>query len=259
MYRILSPLLLLCCICLFSTIHAADSTAARKKAWLGITIGPQIGMNADVVIESVKAKSTAAEMGLKVNDVITQFANEEKTWDIRENSDLSSALRTQYAGDKIRISIKRDSKSLTLSGVLKAKANLPDVKIDTKSIADGIKKLDTLSGTDSSAALIIVLHELNQTLEGLPEKIEEAAQQFKKIYPDGEFTFKVEISISSKADKDEDADDKDTDNDIENKEGDTTADADKMDIDKSDKNKEQADENEEDKSNKKKSRSKSKR
>lgn len=225
MYRITLPLLICISSCAFiNNVHSAeknhtnagakvdtqaDAEKIPQKGWLGIGISSDAGEY--VVIESVKPNSTASEMDLKAQDRITQFANDHKTWDIRQNSDLKNALSTHTAGQKIRLSILRGKEELTKSGVLKAYPNAKNLKYKNIDIKKGLESLNKMKGQSGNAALALTLHTLSQTLEGLPEKIEEAAQEFKKVYPDGEFTFKVEINISSSAEKKEDDKDKEED------------------------------------------------
>ena len=75
-------------------LNAAEKQTATdnqppQKGWLGISIGSDSSRN-HVVVESVKDNSTASEMGLKANDLITQFTSDKKTWDINENVDLKN-------------------------------------------------------------------------------------------------------------------------------------------------------------------------
>ena len=58
-------------LCMLSLLSLA---AAEERPWLGITLETSGGFDARVVIRSVKAESTAAEMGLKKGDILSDIA-----------------------------------------------------------------------------------------------------------------------------------------------------------------------------------------
>ncbi len=195
---------ILCCVMLCTLLGTV--CAEDNRPWLGITPDTTTGFDAQVFVKSIKPNSTAQEMGLKVNDVITDLASDKNSWRINGIDDLQVALNNHKPGDTIRLGIERGEEKLTLKGVLKVRPSSKNLSVITKENEKKLKELAALKGKgNANAALALAMHGLNKTLEQLPEKIEEAAREFKKVYPDGEFVLKVEISISSnKLDKDGD-------------------------------------------------------
>ena len=181
-------------LCMLSFI----TLAAEDRPWLGITLETSGGFDARVVIRSVKELSTASEMGLKKGDILSDISKGEQTWTIKGIDDLKSALNKMKVGDEIRVGIERETNALTLKGIVKARPSAGGIKGNQKMLSEKVQELAKLkSGSNTNAALALSMHQLGKTLDQLPEKIEEAAREFKEVYPDGEFVIKVEISISS--------------------------------------------------------------
>jgi len=177
---------------------------APKRPWLGITLDTTGDFDARVVVKEVKAGSTAATMGINAKDIITDFNSDKNSWRINGVDDLQSALKQHQANDKVRIGVERDGKNLTLQGTLQVKPSAKAALSANDSLKKDIAALgDLRKNSNSAGALALSLHGLSKTLEQLPEKIEEAAKEFKEVYPDGEFVIKVEISISSKKSSDD--------------------------------------------------------
>ncbi len=193
MFRSISCILLCMLTC---AVFAEDAT---KRPWLGITLDTTGEFDARVVVKEVKAGSTAASMGIKAKDIITDFNSDKNSWRINGVDDLQSALKQHAANDKIRIGVERDGNNLTFEGTLQVKPSAKAALSANESLKKDIAALgDLRKNSNSTGALALSLHGLSKTLEQLPEKIEEAAKEFKEVYPDGEFVIKVEISISSK-------------------------------------------------------------
>lgn len=185
----------LLCVCL---LLLCTALTAAERPWLGITPDVSPGFDHQVIVKTVRANSTAQEMGLKPNDIITDLASDKKNWSIKGIDDLADALNQHQPGDTIRIGVKRSEETLTLQGVLKKRPARQNLNQTNKDIQKQLQQLSQLKdNSNTNAALALSLHGLSKTLEQLPEKIEEAAREFKEVYPDGEFKLKVEISISS--------------------------------------------------------------
>lgn len=182
-------------LCMLSALSLA---AAEDRPWLGITLETSGGFDARVVIRSVKPESTAAEMGLKKGDILSDISKDQQTWPVKGIDDIKTALNKINVGDEIRIGIERDNNAMTLKGMVKARPSAGGLKDSQQLLTEKVKELNQLKGnSNTNAALALSLHQLGKTLDQLPEKIEEAAREFKEVYPDGEFVIKVEISISS--------------------------------------------------------------
>ena len=182
-------------LCMLSLLSLA---AAEERPWLGITLETSGGFDARVVIRSVKAESTAAEMGLKKGDILSDISKDQQTWPVKGIDDIKTALNKIKVGDEIRVGIERDTNAMTLKGTVKARPSAGGLKDTQQLLTEKVKELNQLKGnSNTNAALALSLHQLGKTLDQLPEKIEEAAREFKEVYPEGEFVIKVEISISS--------------------------------------------------------------
>lgn len=100
-----------------------QSGVDRRKAFLGIeyvVITPEFAQNSEfpegVLVRSVVSDSAADDAGIKVNDVIT--AIDDKS--INEDTSLATIIKGYKVGDKIKVSVWRDGKTLDLQASLKA-------------------------------------------------------------------------------------------------------------------------------------------
>ena len=189
--------------CLVLCMLCSLLISAEERPWLGITLETTGDFDARVVIRSVKDHSTASEIGLRVGDTLTDIGKDKVTWPIKGIDDIKDALSKISVGDEIRVGIERDAQAQTLKGIVKARPSAGGIKNQEKEMNDKIKQImDLKEKSNVNGALALSLHQLGKTLDQLPEKIEEAAREFKEVYPEGEFVIKVEISIrSSKEDE----------------------------------------------------------
>ncbi len=89
------------------TVTALDATIAKEKEITATKSG--------MLITSVNERSTAKELGLKEDDVITAINGAE----VKNHAELVEQLNKFRPGDKITITFVRDNKSITKSGVLR--------------------------------------------------------------------------------------------------------------------------------------------
>lgn len=109
-----------------------------KHAYLGITMGSSTDP-AGAAVTSVYAGTAAAKAGLKTGDVITKIDDS----DISSTSDVSVAVSSKSAGDKINITYSRDGKEKTVEVTLGSDSD------ESSKYADGG---EPANGTDSGSS-----------------------------------------------------------------------------------------------------------
>lgn len=158
--RPLRCLLLVICTCL--------PLVAAEGFRLGIQVD-QSGSDLDsgVVIADVDAAGFAERIGLRAGDVIVAVADKPVT--TVEN--LQEVLAAIEAEERPKVDIRRGAIAMTLGGM------------DTPPKEEEEDKAD--------------LADLIQALNELPERIDQAASEFKRVYPNGEFDIQINVSIKS--------------------------------------------------------------
>lgn len=193
---------------LLSTVAAEDetptATLASQRPFLGVyTENTTAGLSVTRVIPG----TTAATAGIREGDVLVQFG--ETT--IANQDDLRAALSGVVVGDQARIGIRRDNELYAFDATMQAR---PDPAQQVQQIRDLGERIQTLErereqlrtelgvleGQGSGGAtadLGSAMLQLANTLETLPDQLQQAARDFKAVYPDGDFTIRIEIDIRS--------------------------------------------------------------
>ena len=84
-----------------------------------------------VYVSSVESGSAAADAGIQVGDIITAYDGEK----IESSSDLMLAVRGNNPGDKVTITVHRDSEEIELTATLGA-----DSSSESSSSIDGLNR-----------------------------------------------------------------------------------------------------------------------
>lgn len=119
---------------------------------------PKDEKNAKAIIESVDLGSAANKAGIKPNDKIVEFDGVKiKTFDI-----LASEIKKQKVGDKVSVTIERDSKTLTKNVTLASGLNADGSKTNKPVLGivriSEYEKVDVVTASkDSGVAVINVI------------------------------------------------------------------------------------------------------
>jgi membrane-associated protease RseP (regulator of RpoE activity) len=157
------------CRCLLLALMMSIPLFAAGGLRLGIEVD-EGGTNLDngVVIAAVDAAGLAARIGLRSGDVIVGLDDTP----IATIEDLQDALAKRPADALPVVDIRRGALAMSLGG-----ATTPPPEAD-----DAVDLADLIA-----------------TLNALPERIDQAASEFKRVYPNGEFDIQISVSIKSNA------------------------------------------------------------
>lgn len=150
-----------------------------------------------VVVKSVEPGSMAEDLGIEPGDVITHWGDTA----VVTVADLKQAINSSEIGEEVTLVLVRDGSVIEASGLTRG-------KLRPEEIADLAEKTGELQSMireagGSKDSLARSLRYLSIALNELPERIEEAATQFKRIYPQGEFRINIEIVIDSNVNEDD--------------------------------------------------------
>ncbi len=213
-----------------SFLCAADSTPPElKPGFLGIDVEDSTTDADTVVVTQIIPGHTADDMGLQEGDIINTFNGKPVT----SKMNLLQHIKAHHVGDTISVSIIRGTEFIQLSGTLGDKKSwnaqkekeknadqtnnetpqptedsaqqTPSLEEKSEKIKNNLQALQGLGvdlGTnDQLGNLATSMTYLATALDELPTRINKAATEFKKVYPDGEFIIDIKISVTSNAKK----------------------------------------------------------
>lgn len=177
----------------------SSDSAEEQRPYLGIQFDRTYDGDG-VRVGRVFPNSTASAMGLERNDVITAVAGTA----IGNATQLQEMMNAKEVGSEINVTWLRDDQEHQGKAAL---ASLPRQRLEARQLAelrDNVRNLQAqrsaLQGPeDDEISVAEAMHSLATTLNELPERIEQAAKQFKELYPDGSFTVHIEIDIRTNA------------------------------------------------------------
>jgi hypothetical protein len=195
MLRIMALLLIV-----IAGARAAEVTPAAPAAvvgdsnrlYLGVTLADTDNFDkpSPLRVTRVTSDSTFDRLGIREGDLISRI-NDTAVQTVDQFGAASAALK---AGDAIKLEIERDGAAQTLSGTAEAPPRPRDVASragDVLAQAEEVKKSAERAATRSN--LEDALRLVKELQEGLPE----AAKEFKKIYPEGDFDVDIHIKVTS--------------------------------------------------------------
>jgi hypothetical protein len=199
MSRLLRSCLLLIPLLLFAA-EVTPPPQPVEPVHLGIIPDTNAGLldeTRGVVVKEVEPGNCAADMGLQPGDIITHFNSQP----ILRVDDLKRALAASRIGNQAVITVKRAQQVLDLTGALRGKFR-PAALEEPRRELERLSQAAVRAGAADPNNLNANLRRLTSALNELPDRIEEAAKEFKKVYPKGEFTLNIELRISTDITKD---------------------------------------------------------
>ncbi|MFW5828768.1 MAG: PDZ domain-containing protein [Planctomycetota bacterium] len=172
----------------------ADGVANEERVFLGMvpdTSASTFDGPSGVIIKRIEDFTTASDMGLQAGDVIISFNDHQ----IQDVADLKAVLEAQKIGNEATIGYLRDGQPQEASGELRGKLRPQDVdkiKQQLRQARDLAQKAGTDTGNFARSLRYLAI-----ALDELPERVDEAAKQFKRIYPNGTFRVHIDIEIDS--------------------------------------------------------------
>lgn len=190
----------------------ADPHAQEEGSpFLGVHVrnsgtGANFDGNDGLLVTHVYGNTTAANIGLLVDDIVTEINGTR----LSNRSDLQKALETVKIGDEVSLRWQRGAAEMSGSSEMQAMPSVRNVSQAVDEQRNRIKELERERAAARAAAgnqgdgegedLATAMSRLADILDALPRRLEETATEFKQVYPDGEFT--VDITIRIKTSKD---------------------------------------------------------
>lgn len=201
MSRLLScPLLCLLLSSVFvSSLGAEEVTDVRPspRGFLGIihdAANPPAG--GGVTVKVVMPETSAAKAGVQPGDVITLINDQV----IHSIEDMENARNGIPNGSPFTLKVKRKTEDLTLKGIM---MGLPMGKIikdqrNEEALQGALRdRLNTLRSRQDDISLAEAMQNLALALNQFPEKVKQASEEFKRVYPNGHFSVRIEIDIDT--------------------------------------------------------------
>lgn len=167
--------------------------AAAEKPKLGVSLEDvPFDASQGIPVRSVAAGSTAAVLGLQAGDAIKSLNGTS----ITGFADLLAAVGGLKVGDALSMEVTRKGAPLTLAGKM-----LPAVSPASvgKELGEAQAELDKLKRAVDAKTREPTLAELIRELQMLQEQFPKAAAEFKKLYPNGEFSIVIRITSDKTA------------------------------------------------------------
>lgn len=173
---------------------AADAPAiGAAKPKLGVQLEDvPFDPSQGIPVRSVAAGSTAAVLGLQPGDAIRSVNGKA----ISGFADLLAVVSGLKVGDAVTLEVNRAGAPLTLSGTMLAPANPLNVGNE---LAKAQEELAELKRAVDMKTREPTLAELIRELQLLQEQFPKAAAEFKKLYPNGEFSIVIRITSDKTA------------------------------------------------------------
>jgi len=185
--------------------------AAEERPFLGLVVTEVEDAAFDGIqglqVRRVIPDQTAAEMGLEEGDILQTFNGAE----LRTRADLSKALAQAEVGAEVTASWMRGEEAHSGQANLGSRPQRRDLRQRLQGARERLERLqaaranqleDQAQVEQEQVALGSAMAQLATVLEALPEQMQQAADEFKAVYPDGEFEISVTISIKSNAEED---------------------------------------------------------
>lgn len=192
-------LLLLAFLCCIPALPAADPPVAPpvvapvSKPRLGVILDEAaLDPSQGVPVRGVAPGSSAVALGIQAGDLLSSFNGKA----IRSSSDLLAALGETKIGDQVTVEVVRAGTKQSLTGKLIPPATSASLQQELNAVR---AELAELQADATARTREPTLAELIRELHLLQEQIPRAAAEFKKIYPDGEFSIIIRVTSDKHA------------------------------------------------------------
>jgi len=170
----------------------AEETPADKPK-LGVQLEDSaFDPSQGIPVRAVVPGGTAAVLGLLVGDAIKTINGKP----IASFADLLAIVSGLKAGDAVSIEVMRQGQPMTLVGKMLAAATPGSI---TRELKESQEELARLNREVDARKREPTLAELIRELQMLQEQFPKAAAEFKKIYPNGEFSIVIKITSDKTA------------------------------------------------------------
>ena len=187
----LGSLLTLCALMGPLAVGADAPVAEKPKLGVALEDVP-FDPSQGIPVRTVAPGSTAAMLGLQAGDAIKTLNGKP----IAGFADLVAVVGALQVGDAVTVDVTRKGTPMTLSGKM-----LPGVTAASvgKELNEAQAELDKVKRAVDARTREPTLAELIRELQMLQEQFPKAAAEFKKLYPDGEFSIVIRITSDKNA------------------------------------------------------------
>lgn len=182
-----------------ATTPPAGTAAAGQpapKAYLGVAIDPAASAfdGKGLAILRIEPGSPAAVMGLAAGDRLLAIDGRQ----LKTQDDLAAAIAARKPGDTVQIEALRPQGKDGLPQTLKIAGALQDTpRSRVGSLGSQLAELQGRIAELSAKAKEPTLAEVLQRLQDIERDLPKAAEEFKRVYPNGEFRISISIEITS--------------------------------------------------------------
>jgi len=185
--RVLVSLFLMC-----AALAAVDAPVGDKPR-LGVVLDDgAFDPSQGVPVRGIAPGSSAASLGIKAGDLLASFNGKA----IHSAADLLAALGEAKTGDTVTVEVVRGGAKQSLTGKLIPPATSATLQ---QELNDVRAQLADMRADAAARTREPTLAELIRELQFLQEQFPRAAAEFKKIYPNGEFSIVIRITSDKTA------------------------------------------------------------
>jgi C-terminal processing protease CtpA/Prc len=152
-----------------------------------------------VVVQHVFPGSAAADAGVLVGDIIHRINGQ----DIRSPDHLKAAIDGVAVGTKFSIGIRRGEQAQEITATMKRLPSHGRLIDQMRQAQNEIARLQQQKGSlgrgDDDVGLAMAMQMLATAMNEFPERLQGAAKEFKRVYPQGTFAIRIEIDVRSDA------------------------------------------------------------
>lgn len=195
----LSALLLAAALLAAGEAPAPSATAAPSgpRGFLGIEVDAAATAFDDqgLLVAALTTGGTAEKLGLAAGDRLRQLNGQP----VKSQDQLRAVMNGLRAGDAITVVVARTQpgkpqpQEMTLKGVLLERPRPPAMGAVARDLADLQTRVRDLDRKAKEPTLAEIL----QTLKEIEQALPRAAEDFKRTYPNGEFSIRIQIDVVS--------------------------------------------------------------
>lgn len=174
----------------------APAGQPAAKAYLGVAIDPAAtAFDAKgLSVLRVEPGSPAAVMGLQAGDRIQSIDGTA----MKSQDDLAKVIAGKKPGDQVKLEILRAQGKDGLPQVIQVAGALQEApRSRSANLTSQLSELQARIAELSSKSKEPTLAEVLQKLQDIEQQLPRAAEQFKRVYPDGEFRIVISVEITS--------------------------------------------------------------
>lgn len=183
--------MLRCCLALILALSTLAAEAEPVR--LGVVVdNAAFDISQGLPIKGVAPGSTAASLGVQVGDLMTAINGET----VKSDADVLRVLSPLKVGDAITLQVRRGGELRDLAGSILAPPTAENLLAELGAMRGKVHELEQAVDARTREP---TLAELIRELQLLQAQFPKAAAEFKKLYPNGEFSIVIRITSDKTA------------------------------------------------------------